>query len=138
MRFRGVSRFLRARRFDPAKAQKQFADRAAWEKKYDVANLFANFPTEEFENSRRYYPRWTGRRDKVRAMFIVHQSHLLTKCIQNGLPVYVYKLSALSSGIQDEISSVKPERRYERMCVDRMSSPPLRFNLYKIASRCTR
>ena len=58
-------RFLRARRFDVIKAQKQFLDRVSWEKKYDVPNMFANFPTDEFENSRKYYPRWTGRRDKV-------------------------------------------------------------------------
>ena len=58
-------RFLRARRFDVIKAQKQFLDRVSWEKKYDVPNMFANFPTDEFESSRRFYPRWTGRRDKV-------------------------------------------------------------------------
>ncbi|EJC98013.1 CRAL/TRIO domain-containing protein [Fomitiporia mediterranea MF3/22] len=92
-------RFLRARRFDPAKAQKQFSDRIAWEKKHDVHNLFANFPADEFESSRRYYPRWTGRRDR------------------EGLPLYVYKLSALSNSIQEEITSVPPQRRYERIVV---------------------
>ena len=57
---------MRARRFDVAKAQKQFTERLEWEKKHDIENLFANFPTDEFEDSRRYYPRWTGRRDRVR------------------------------------------------------------------------
>ncbi|KAI5122436.1 hypothetical protein M0805_008749 [Coniferiporia weirii] len=94
-----VLRFLRARKFDLAKAQKQFADRIAWEKKHDVNNLFANFPTEEFENSRRYYPRWTGRRDR------------------QGLPIYVYRLSALLDDIQEEIHTVPPQRRYERIVV---------------------
>lgn len=94
-----ILRFLRARRFDVIKAQKQFTDRILWEKKYDVQNLFANFPTDEFENSRKYYPRWTGRRDK------------------HGLPLYVYKLGALSSGIQAEITSVPAQRRYERIIV---------------------
>lgn len=59
------SRFLRARRFDPRKAEKQFSDTAEWRKKNDVDNLYANFDVEEFESTRRYYPRWTGRRDKV-------------------------------------------------------------------------
>lgn len=59
-------RFLRARRFDPKKAQKQFADAEAWRTKHNVDELFATFPVDEFEASRRFYPRWTGRRDKVR------------------------------------------------------------------------
>lgn len=92
-------RFLRARRFDPAKAQKQFTDRCTWEKKHNVDELYANFPTEEFENARRFYPRWTGRRDR------------------QGFPVYVYQLSALTSDIQSEITAVSPERRYQRIIV---------------------
>ncbi|KAI9064652.1 CRAL/TRIO domain-containing protein [Trametes sanguinea] len=64
-------RFLRARRFDPHKAHKQFADAEAWRKKHNVDALYATFPVDEFESARRFYPRWTGRRDK------------------NGLPVYV-------------------------------------------------
>lgn len=58
-------RFLRARRFDPVKAQKQFADAEAWRAKHSVDEMFATFPVEEFEDSKRFYPRWTGRRDKV-------------------------------------------------------------------------
>ncbi|KLO17347.1 CRAL/TRIO domain-containing protein, partial [Schizopora paradoxa] len=92
-------RFLRARRFDPVKAQKQFADRIVWQKQHDVDNLFANFPTDEFEDSRRYYPRWTGRRDKM------------------GLPVYVYQLSALTSELQGEMNAVSAERKYQRIVV---------------------
>lgn len=42
----------------------------AWREKYDVDKLFANFPPEEFEDSRRFYPMWTGRRDKVRALLL--------------------------------------------------------------------
>jgi len=92
-------RFLRARRFDPVKAQKQFADRIAWQKQHDVDNRFANFPTDEFEDSRRYYPRWTGRRDKM------------------GIPVYVYRLSALTPELQAEMHAVSPERKYQRIVV---------------------
>ena len=60
-----VSRFLRARRFDPVKAQKQFADAEAWRVKHNVDELYSTFPVDELEDSRRFYPRWTGRRDKV-------------------------------------------------------------------------
>lgn len=59
-------RFLRARRFDAQKAMKQFADSETWRKKHNVDALYATFPIDEFEGARRFYPRWTGRRDKVR------------------------------------------------------------------------
>ncbi|KAI0700073.1 CRAL/TRIO domain-containing protein [Cytidiella melzeri] len=90
-------RFLRARRFDPAKAQKQFADAEAWRAKHNVEELYATFPADELESSRRFYPRWTGRRDK------------------NGLPVYVFRLASLDSTLQKELNKVPAERRYERI-----------------------
>jgi hypothetical protein len=58
-------RFLRARRYDPVKAQQQFSDTQAWRKQHDVDNLFATFDEAELESAKRFYPRWTGRRDKV-------------------------------------------------------------------------
>ncbi|KAI0785194.1 CRAL/TRIO domain-containing protein [Abortiporus biennis] len=90
-------RFLRARGFNPAKAQKQFADAEAWRAKHNVDSLYASFPAEEFELARRFYPRWTGRRDK------------------NGLPVYVYRLASLKGDIQTELNATPPERRYQRI-----------------------
>ncbi|KAH9924605.1 CRAL/TRIO domain-containing protein [Epithele typhae] len=92
-------RFLRARRFEPQKAMKQFADAEAWRTKHNVDTLFANFPTDELESTRRFYPRWTGRRDK------------------NGLPVYVYRIASLTPSIQRELSAAPPERRYQRIVV---------------------
>ncbi|KAK7464666.1 hypothetical protein VKT23_005873 [Stygiomarasmius scandens] len=89
-------RFLRARRFSPQKALKQFSDTLSWRKKHDVDNLYASFPVEEFESSKRYYPRWTGRRDK------------------GGRPVYVYKLSSIEA-FSKEIYGVDEGRRYERI-----------------------
>ncbi|KAK0437980.1 CRAL/TRIO domain-containing protein [Desarmillaria tabescens] len=49
-------RFLRARRFDISKAQKQFSDTEVWRKKHDVDRLFATFDDDEFESSKRFYP----------------------------------------------------------------------------------
>jgi len=89
-------RFLRARHFDPVKAQKQFADAEAWRAKHDVDNLFATFPADEFETARRFYPRWTGRRDK------------------NGLPLFVYRLASIAP-LQKELNTVPLERRYQRI-----------------------
>ena len=61
-----TSRFLRARKFDVAKAHNQFAATEAWRLEHDVPNLYATFDPDELESSKRFYPRWTGRRDKVR------------------------------------------------------------------------
>ncbi|KAJ7081354.1 CRAL/TRIO domain-containing protein [Mycena belliarum] len=90
-------RFLRARSFDPPAALKQFTDCAAWRQTHDVDNLYATFDSAELETSRRYYPRWTGRRDK------------------NGMPVYVYHLASLDSAVQKELNAVPAERRYQRI-----------------------
>lgn len=59
------SRFLRARRFDPDRALKQFSDAEAWRKQHNVDELYRTFPVEEMELAKKYYPTWTGRRDMV-------------------------------------------------------------------------
>ena len=59
-------RFLRARGFSPAHAQTQFAATQQWRKDHDVDRLYLTFDVDEFEEAKRFYPRWTGRRDKVR------------------------------------------------------------------------
>lgn len=89
-------RFLRARKFDVPKAHKQFADTSGWRAEHDVENLYASFDPDEMESAKRFYPRWTGRRDKL------------------GIPVYVYRLASLEP-LSKEIFAVKPERRYQRI-----------------------
>ena len=97
---------------------KQFADSEAWRTQHNVDALHAAFPTDEFEASRRFYPRWTGRRDKVPYVSSTPRTSLsLTSSLllQNGLPVYVYRLASLTPQLQKELSVVPPERRYQRM-----------------------
>jgi len=57
MRWRGANisprRFLRARRFVPPEAFKQFKDTEDWRKEHDIDNLFIRIETEEFEQTRR-------------------------------------------------------------------------------------
>ncbi|KAF8636205.1 hypothetical protein AX17_003692 [Amanita inopinata Kibby_2008] len=89
-------RFLRARNFNPSAAQKQFADAESWRKEHDVNGLYASFDAEEFELAKRFYPRWTGRRDKT------------------GLPLYVYRIASIVP-LQSEIEAVPPDRRYQRI-----------------------
>ena len=59
------SRFLRARSFSPVAAQKQFSASENWRKKHNVAQVYYTTKPEDLEYSRRFYPCWTGRRDKV-------------------------------------------------------------------------
>ncbi|TFY54139.1 hypothetical protein EVJ58_g9036 [Rhodofomes roseus] len=71
-------------------------DAEAWRKQHRVTWLYATFDPDEFESTRRFYPRWTGRRDR------------------NGLPVYVYRLASLAP-IKSELDAVPPPRRYQRI-----------------------
>ncbi|KAF6755970.1 CRAL-TRIO domain-containing protein [Ephemerocybe angulata] len=90
-------RFLRARSFQPEAALAQFQSANEWRKQHDVENLFASgFTAEEFEDTKRFYPRWTGRRDK------------------HGLPLFVYRISALEP-LQKELDAIPAERRYQRI-----------------------
>jgi hypothetical protein len=103
---------LRARSWDVAGAQKQFADAEAWRRKHDVDKLFVGFDSAELEKSRKYYPRWTGRRDKVRCAPL---GLSFVDRPQAGMPVYVYHLASLDSAVQKELNSVSHERSYQRM-----------------------
>ncbi|KAG5726883.1 Sec14 cytosolic factor [Termitomyces sp. T112] len=89
-------RFLRARGFVLDLAQKQFTNTEKWREEHDVMTLYNTFDPVEFEAAKRFYPRWTGRRDK------------------NGLPLYVYRLASLAP-LQKELDTVPPERRYQRI-----------------------
>ncbi|KAG6876951.1 hypothetical protein C0992_011237 [Termitomyces sp. T32_za158] len=89
-------RFLRARGFALSPAEKQFSNAEKWRKERDVVNLYNTFDPVEFEAAKRFYPRWTGRRDK------------------NGLPLYVYRLASLAP-LQKELDAVPAERRYQRI-----------------------
>lgn len=94
-----LMRFLRARRYDVDQAQKQFSDTEAWRKQHNVDELFRAFETDEMESAKRFYPRWTGRRDKT------------------GLPVYVYRLASLDAPLRKELETVPSKRRYQRIVV---------------------
>ncbi|KAF7299346.1 Sec14 cytosolic factor [Mycena indigotica] len=102
-------RFLRARSWDPPAALKQYSDSMEWRQKNDVDNLYVTFDADELENTRRFYPRWTGRRDK------------------NGMPIYVYRIASLDSALQKELHAVPPERRFQRIIA--LYEYMLRFSL---------
>ncbi|KAF9479930.1 CRAL/TRIO domain-containing protein [Pholiota conissans] len=91
-----VLRFLRARSFNLAAAQKQFAEAEAWRKKLDVTKLYEDLSPDDMTHSQRFYPRWTGRRDKL------------------GVPLFVYRLASLEP-IQHELDAIPAQTRYHRI-----------------------
>ncbi|KDQ20994.1 hypothetical protein BOTBODRAFT_142375 [Botryobasidium botryosum FD-172 SS1] len=92
-------RFLRARKFEPAKAEEQFAATEAWRKEHDVDELYNRFDPVEFEDAKRFYPVWNGRRDK------------------HGRPLSVYRIASLTPEVQKQLFATPPERRYQRIIV---------------------
>jgi hypothetical protein len=90
-------RFLRARSFNVPRAMKQFMDTDAWRKEQDIDKIYRQFPVDDLEAARRYYPRWTGRRDRL------------------GRPLYVYRISSLTKEYQKEIYKQTEQKRYQTM-----------------------
>ncbi|ESZ90136.1 putative phosphatidylinositol transporter [Sclerotinia borealis F-4128] len=71
-------RFLRARRFVVLDAFHQFSTTEEWRKENDLDQLYETIDLEHYEETRRLYPQWTGRRDR------------------RGIPVYVFEVSYLT------------------------------------------
>ncbi|KAL1981715.1 hypothetical protein VTN96DRAFT_2272 [Rasamsonia emersonii] len=80
-------RFLRARKFDVNGAFNQFKDTEEWRKNNNIESLYENIDVESYEESRRMYPQWTGRRDR------------------RGIPVYVFVVKHLNSKNMAEYTS---------------------------------
>ncbi|KAF2122486.1 CRAL-TRIO domain-containing protein [Lophiotrema nucula] len=72
-------RFLRARRFNPLEAFKQFKDTEDWRNQNDIVGLYSKIDAEEYEATRRLYPQWLGRRDK------------------RGIPLFLFEVAPLNS-----------------------------------------
>ncbi|KAK7546699.1 CRAL-TRIO domain-containing protein [Phyllosticta citricarpa] len=72
-------RYLRARKFSPADALKQFKETEDWRKENRLDNLYDTIDVKEYDETRRLYPQWTGRRDK------------------RGIPVYLFEVAHLNS-----------------------------------------
>ncbi|KAK2000446.1 CRAL/TRIO domain-containing protein [Colletotrichum falcatum] len=72
-------RYLRARRWVPEDALAQFKDTEEWRAANDIDVLYRTIDLDAYEQSRRLYPQWTGRRDR------------------RGIPVYLFEVSALDA-----------------------------------------
>ncbi|KZV98542.1 CRAL/TRIO domain-containing protein [Exidia glandulosa HHB12029] len=72
-------RFLRARKFSLPDALQQFRETAAWRKRNNLEGLYESIDIKEFDETRRLYTHWTGRRDR------------------RGVPVYLFRVADLDS-----------------------------------------
>ncbi|KAK4994636.1 hypothetical protein LTR66_005365 [Elasticomyces elasticus] len=72
-------RYLRARKFNPQDAYVQFKDTEDWRKENQLDKLYDTIDIAEYEQTRRLYPQWTGRRDR------------------RGIPVYVFEVGGLNT-----------------------------------------
>ena len=70
-------RYLRARKFVPQEAFGQFKDTEDWRKENQLDKLYETIDINEYDQGRRLYPQWTGRRDK------------------RGIPFYVFEIGRL-------------------------------------------
>ncbi|KAK4099216.1 CRAL/TRIO domain-containing protein [Parathielavia hyrcaniae] len=72
-------RFLRARRWIVQDAYGQFKDTEEWRQKNQLEVLYDTIDVEAYEQTRRLYPQWTGRRDR------------------RGIPLYLFQIRHLDS-----------------------------------------
>lgn len=72
-------RFLRARRWIVLEAYKQFKETEDWRADNHLDVLYDTIDLDAYEQSRRLYPQWTGRRDK------------------RGIPLYLFEIRHLDS-----------------------------------------
>ena len=84
-----------------------------------MLELYASFDSDELESAKRFYPRWTGRRDKVSVNLSMHCGAYpsLGWCSQHGIPVYVFRLASFNGSLQKELNAIPEDRRHQRMCV---------------------
>ncbi|CAG8514613.1 1368_t:CDS:1 [Paraglomus brasilianum] len=91
-------RFLRARRFDLAKAKKMFIDCEKWRKEFGVENLVKTFDYTEHNEVMKYYPRYYHKTDK------------------EGRPIYVEEIGNIDIKALYKITT--PERQIQNLVVE--------------------
>ncbi|RKF62850.1 Sec14 cytosolic factor [Erysiphe neolycopersici] len=100
-------RFLRARKFDVAQAEKMFIETETWRKEIDLDNLTRNFVYSEKEKVFQYYPKYYHKTDK------------------DGRPLYIEQLGNIDLTAMYKITT--PERMLNNLAVEyeKMSDPRL-------------
>ncbi|KAI8939543.1 hypothetical protein NX059_003312 [Plenodomus lindquistii] len=108
-------RYLRARRYVPQEAFKQFKDTEDWRKENKLSDIFNNIEITEYEQTRRLYPQWLGRRDK------------------RGIPLYLFEVAHLNS---KNISAYEKDLAKSKTIVPNVATKNVRlFALYESLTR---
>ncbi|KAF2851274.1 CRAL/TRIO domain-containing protein [Plenodomus tracheiphilus IPT5] len=108
-------RYLRARRFVPQEAFKQFKDTEDWRKENKLSDIFNNIEIDEFEQTRRLYPQWLGRRDK------------------RGIPLFLFEVAPLNS---KNISAYEKDLAKSKTTIPNVATKNVRlFALYESLTR---
>ncbi|MCJ1382047.1 hypothetical protein MMC17_005159 [Xylographa soralifera] len=107
-------RFLRARRFVPQDALQQFADTESWRESNKIGDLYNNIDIKDYEETRRLYPQWTGRRDK------------------RGIPVYVFEVAPLNSKTMSAYAKSSVKTTVHNHSSEKATTPPRMLRLFAL------
>ncbi|CBX98363.1 hypothetical protein IAQ61_010461 [Plenodomus lingam] len=108
-------RFLRARRFVPQEAFKQFKNTEDWRKENRLSDIFNNIEVDEYEQTRRLYPQWLGRRDK------------------RGIPLFLFEVAPLNS---KNIAAYEKDLAKSKTTIPNVATKNVRlFALYESLTR---
>jgi hypothetical protein len=112
-------RYLRARRWVPEDAYVQFKETEEWRAANDIDVLYHTIELDAYEQSRRLYPQWTGRRDR------------------RGIPLYVFEVVRLDSKTISEYEKLGANKTFSDAKTDgKTPSGLLRlFALYENLTR---
>ncbi|KAH8651618.1 CRAL-TRIO domain-containing protein [Tricladium varicosporioides] len=111
-------RFLRARRFVVPDAFKQFQETEDWRKENELDKLYETIDLEHYEETRRLYPQWTGRRDR------------------RGIPVYVFEVKHLNSKTMSAYEK-SAQKTHTKATTSSSTSPKL-LRLFALYENLTR
>lgn len=114
-------RFLRARKWSIVDAYTQFKDTEEWRKAIQLDVLYDTIDVEAYEQSRKLYPQWTGRRDR------------------RGIPLYLFEIRHLDS---KTISAYEKsvDKTYSKAAAPpaSMHTPPKLIRLFALYENLTR
>ncbi|KAL2106936.1 hypothetical protein VUR80DRAFT_5935 [Thermomyces stellatus] len=113
-------RYLRARRWVPEEALKQFRDTHEWRQANDIDTLYSTIELASYEQSRRMYPQWTGRRDR------------------RGIPLYLFEVKPLDSKAVGEYERAGASHTFSKADSSRMTAPPGLLRLFALYENLTR
>ncbi|KAE8141841.1 CRAL-TRIO domain-containing protein [Aspergillus pseudotamarii] len=99
-------RFLRAQRFNPEQALQQFHSAQKWRQENNIPSFYQDMDIDYYEETRKMYPQWIGRRDNDgHAIYIFPVRHLTKKM----LGAYLKKISSCPSSKAHRPSNLLPE-----------------------------